>query len=488
MHKFNLADLLSDVSGLDTEFGREQLEYIDIDKIESDARNFYALRGIDGLMSSIELLGLQQPVRVRSVEGSYVIVSGHRRCEALRRLVAEGKEEFRDVPCIVESDANSPELQELRLIFANSDTRILNSAELAQQASRVEELLYKLKEQGMEFPGRMRDHVAEACKISRTKLARLKAIDNNLAFELKLNYRAGSLNEACAYALSQMSRDDQLFIHRHLESKKCLYENSVKAMGKRLAELRKNRCHCDIREGACTHAEQLCEKLFSNGLEGYSHCKNGCCTGCPTIANCKHVCPRLADEAKAAKLTAKAAADRAKQEQAAKDAEPVRQLTALWKRFGEARIAAGLDTEEAYKLMTDNCYLSEASIKRREALELGEKVKASDESPYSYRVSLTSVKYLTAIAASFNCSIDYLLCRTDSPTVSESGTDVDVAAVWRPGAPAKSGRYVCRFDCGGQTMDRIAFYDNVLDAFFFNEHGGPQIHADLVGWWPMPEN
>lgn len=38
----------------------------------------------------------------------------------------------------------------------------------------------ELKEEGVEFPGRMRDHVAEACKVSKSKIARLKVIREGL--------------------------------------------------------------------------------------------------------------------------------------------------------------------------------------------------------------------------------------------------------------------------------------------------------------------
>lgn len=74
----------------------------------------------------------------------------------------------------------SPAMAELRLIYANADTRQLSSADIVKQAERVETLLYQLKEEGVAFPGRMRDHVAQACKISKSKLARLKVIQENL--------------------------------------------------------------------------------------------------------------------------------------------------------------------------------------------------------------------------------------------------------------------------------------------------------------------
>lgn len=181
--KFEMGDYLKTLAPVsDPDTGREQIEYIDVDLLDRDPNNFYDLSQLDALADNIATVGLQQPVRVRDgQDGHVVIVSGHRRTAAIRKLVEEGRTDLREVPCIREKSAGSAALQELRLIYANSDTRDLSSSEIGRQADRVRALLYQLQEEGHEFPGRMRDHVAEACKISRTKLARLDAIRNNLA-------------------------------------------------------------------------------------------------------------------------------------------------------------------------------------------------------------------------------------------------------------------------------------------------------------------
>ena len=85
MARFNLEELLKNQSPIfsgvsETDTGREQIEYIDLDKLESDPNNFYQLGGIEELASNIQLVKLQQPIRVREGEdGKFVIVSGHRR-------------------------------------------------------------------------------------------------------------------------------------------------------------------------------------------------------------------------------------------------------------------------------------------------------------------------------------------------------------------------------------------------------------------------
>lgn len=193
------------VSNLNT--GREQIEYIDIDLLDDDPRNFYELSGIEQLASNIQLCGLQQPVRVRKGEsGRYTIVSGHRRRAALRKLVEDGLEQYRQVPCIPEREDISPAMQELRLIYANSDTRKMSNYDIAKQAERVTELLYQLQEEGVEFPGRMRDHVAEACKVSKSKVARLSVIRTRLGPEFLPLFEKDKLPEQSAYTLAKFPR------------------------------------------------------------------------------------------------------------------------------------------------------------------------------------------------------------------------------------------------------------------------------------------
>ena len=202
----------SNVSKLDTSGGAQQIEYIDIGLLDGDPRNRRDLRGLEELAANIELLGLRQPLRVREnpdTPGRFVIVSGHRRRAALQRLVDDGQAEFTRVPCIRDDPAQSSALQELRLIFDNLDTQPYSDAEKAKLAARVEELLYLLKEEGLEFPGRMRDQVAAACKISAPKLARLKVIREKLVPEYMGLFEKDKLPEQTAYALARLPEDFQ---------------------------------------------------------------------------------------------------------------------------------------------------------------------------------------------------------------------------------------------------------------------------------------
>ena len=201
-------DIASVLKGAAAKTEQEQIVYIPLEDIVPNPDNFYTLEGIEDLAANIELIGLQQPLRIRpGKDGKYVVVSGHRRraaCLLISHGDSEGSHMFdQGVPCIIDNDACSDSMRELRLIFANSSTRVMTPADLSRQAERVEELLYQLKEEGVKFPGRMRDHVAKACAVNATKLANLHAIRSKLIPELLEEFDANRLNESVAYRISQ---------------------------------------------------------------------------------------------------------------------------------------------------------------------------------------------------------------------------------------------------------------------------------------------
>ena len=345
---FDLASVLKDVSNLDT--NREQIEYIDIDLIDGDPNNFYELSEIDALAANIELIGLQQPLRVRtSAEdpSRVMIVSGHRRREAIRKLVADGREDLREVACIREQTATSGALQELRLIYANSDTRRLTSADISKQAARVEALLYQLKEEGYEFPGRMRDHVAEACKVSKTKLARLKVIRDNLLKEWKKFYEKGDLVESSAYALAKLPTAHQVAIFNYRNSSKenpakWFHESTIENYGQHLAKIDTLACK-KCKGDHCSNSANKYQKMMSVDYSWKRDRCGKCCSTCEDLAKCKFSCPLLAEKVKKLKADAKAARQQEKTAEEERDRPKIEQLQRLWYRFGVARAAAGND-------------------------------------------------------------------------------------------------------------------------------------------------
>ncbi len=449
---FDLGKLLSQSVPEPDSAGREQIEYIDLDLLDSDERNFYELSGLDDLAANIELVGLMDPLRVRPGEnGHFCIVSGHRRRAALQILVDEGKTRFEKVPCIRQRNAESAAMQELRLIYANSDTRKLSNADISRQAERIEQLLYTLKAEGVEFPGRMREHVAQACKVSESKLARLKVIRDNLIPELRPSWERGGLSESVAYAFAQRPEDIQEIVLRACEKNKVsMTEWSV---DNRLAVVEKKRAiKCDRSgTGGCTHIDVMVDKMKPSE---YCYCEyNKCCKDCPNFQSCKDVCPQLAEKQRKLKEKAKDEKRKEKQARDEQDRPYIEQIRDLWHRFGYARQQAKKSVK-AFMAATDMSY-SKTDDKKYEELEDGwADVTRSTQLPYGYFLNIDDAKRLKDTAKCLNCSLDYLFGLSDElhGSVSES----DISGRWQPlnlfNEPELGQHVVLVGECEGMTV------------------------------------
>lgn len=485
---FSLADMLKDVSNLDTGSNAaapQQIELIPLDLIDQDPNNFYGLDGIDQLAASIELVGLQQPILVRpSGGGRYVVISGHRRRAAAMLIRDGGSKQFdTGIPCIVDRSEASEALRELQLIYANSDTRVLTSAELNKQAERVEMLLYELKEQGVAFPGRMRDHVAEACKLSKTKLARLKVIRDKLDPCFKADYEKGNLSESAAYALAQRPADAQRLIKKYEASgrngSKYLSEYTIKSIADWYKKITATPCAKD--KLPCSHINDMLKQSCG---QNYGPCKsNTCCDKCYKLETCKAACPKLADKVKELKADKKAAKQQENLARAEKERPDAELITALWQRFGEARHAANVSVADFKAAETVYC----KSNDEEEFLKLEQgtaKITARTDLPYGWSMSVSTVKYLLTAADMFGCSLDYLLCRADTPELPKAQP---APLRWQTGEPQESGEYFAIFDLDGKPYRTRSYYDSMTNTWRF-PGGSSIIDLPTLCWLIIPED
>ncbi len=419
MAEFDLASVLAgSVSNLNT--GREAIEYIDRENIHADPGNFYSMEGIDQLAANIELCGLMDPIRVRPDGDGYVIVSGHRRFAAMTMLAKDGNEAYRQIPCIVDSSHQSAAMQELRLIYANASTRQLTSAELGRQAERVERLLYELKEQGVEFPGRMRDHVAEACQVSKSKIARLSAIRKNLAEEWREAYQSGELNETAAYQLQQFPQETQTWIYEiwttNQQEMRYMSDFRAREIAEDIQEAGERACPSG---GFCDHCDEALTYKWRKGYSDYE-CRGNCCA-CPDdkMVRCKTCCPRL--KAKQDKLKAKRSEERRAEKEAEQTAhdEKCEKIEHYWLRMGEALERKKIDLD---KLEAKAGKVRPWDVTEKHAADLldgRDSAKSNDHLPLGGYVSLETVERLSGIADALGVSLDYLFCRTNNPKINK---------------------------------------------------------------------
>lgn len=490
---FNLADVLKDVPKLDTE--QEQITYLPLGQLVSDGNNFYALQGIQELADNISVVGLQQPIRVREDEdsGAYRIVSGHRRTAALRVLFEEDPVKWKTVPCIIERDNASMALQQLRLIYANASTRQLSSAELSEQAQQVEQLLYQLQEEGYSFPGRMRDHVAEAVGASRSKLARLKVVRDHLIPEFTESWKGDHISESTAYTLAQASPERQrmLFEARGKEQPsgrlawvtESTVQNCLREMDNARAICSKIAC---FRGCACDHA--AVREKWAAKLESWTSLScRGCCRDCPRLAECKKSCEYAGDikkkrlaKAKAEKNKEKAAEEKRKAEADARKASAVDLAAEVFRRAESLRVECGVPSDELVKIWAP--YPSDYYTVSYEKHAAGEKPDLRTMLPGG--IYPEDAKRLIATAEKLGCSVDYLIGR-DVPAAEAAPAP---ASVWRKGNPPESGHYALAYrfmwDKNGPTVEEA----------YWNGHGwivsSMPILPEMVviGWTEMPED
>lgn len=483
--------------------GREQITYIPRTALVADERNFYSIEGVAELAANIETVGLLDPLRVRPIEGEdglYRIVSGHRRRVALDKLALEGCTRFEQVPVIIERDAASPALQELRLIFANNDTRRLSSADTAKQAERVEMLLYELKEEGYQFPGRMIEHVAEACKVSRTRIGTLKKIKADLIPEWREKWERGECNESKALALARQTPKRQRFFFEAFGDKpeSALYESAIENYSETMDAIDALQCNRNGCAGECANRVNMYRGTLDASAWADS-CRT-CCTECSKLLRCKYHCPRLNDEIKERKAqlaaekdtaekdrakTAKKAADE-REAREAKRAEIVRKA---WMRLGEAATAAGMNATDILMLFGYNEYdsVDSLNVESVEQAFRGEKpvddiLYIFDEEPFIEM----DFDELRDAADRLGCSLDYLLCRTDEPGgVPKSGTYA--APQWRTGTPEREGMYYGEF---GETEPRlylVAQWSYANGTYDWHFENGSRVGVKCLHWYPLPD-
>ena len=370
MGDFRLAEVLrgqlqnagKNVSNLDTSDSPQQIEYIDIGLLDGDPRNRRDLRGLEELAANIELLGLRQPLRVREnpeSPGRFIIVSGHRRRAALQRLVDDGRVDFARVPCIRDVSAQSSALQELRLIFDNLDTQPYSSAEKAKIAARVEELLYVLKEEGMEFPGRMRDQVAAACRISAPKLARLKVIREKLVPQYMGLFEKGTLPEQTASALARLP---EVFQKRLANALSEVPSGSIaEKVLKKYNEGWRWEPALQCPDGKpCKRGDTFLRRdCETHSWESFCG-GNTCCLKCEKSKAGYSPCERMCSKAKAQRKVKKDEEAEAAHKRKQKNGRTYQKETQIYaKRLLPAIDAAGLPEEESIHWHWDNCTVAD---------------------------------------------------------------------------------------------------------------------------------
>lgn len=206
-----------------------EIKMINIADILPDEHNFYRVAGDENIEQQNELLkadvlerGIENPIKVKMLDGGkFSIISGHRRCEICRRLVADGNDKFKFIPAIIsKKDTEKTEEinninDEINLIMSNATTRQLSDWEKVQQVGRLNELYQKLKTAGEKIPGRIDEIIGQQLNMSKSAVGRAKNIDKNLSDTYKDELKGGNISVSTANKLATKPKQEQEELHKN---------------------------------------------------------------------------------------------------------------------------------------------------------------------------------------------------------------------------------------------------------------------------------
>lgn len=253
---------------------------IPLAQIHPNPRNFYPrVENLEDLEESIQANGLLEPLTVVPDEsGGYRLISGHNRFAALRRIHSAKYED--GVPCLVLPAMD--EHVELAAIIEANRQRVKTQALLAEEAEKLTQAYMARKRAGENLPGRIRDRVAEAMQISKTKLANLNAIRNGIKVPgIKAKWERDEIPEAAALEIARLSVEAQYrLLDWVIDGHHNYSMRDVKKFAVMWGGCRKE---CPETGGFCPHAQDIYDQDFHGGVWHGA----GCCQQC----NKKDTCP-----------------------------------------------------------------------------------------------------------------------------------------------------------------------------------------------------
>lgn len=231
MGSFSIADMLNAQTKAEATkipSAHFRTEDISIKRMYRNKENRYNLENIESLKSNIKTVGLRQNLEVIYApceQGDYRILSGERRWLALNMLVDEGCREYEIVTCKV-SCPQDEDMERLELMATNS-YREKNNEDLLMEVKEATVTFKNLKERGQNVPGydlqsgRIRDIVASFLGLSRTKVAQIECINNNLLERLKSLLKQEKIPFTVAYEAAGLKSELQVkAVRRYYENGK----------------------------------------------------------------------------------------------------------------------------------------------------------------------------------------------------------------------------------------------------------------------------
>lgn len=242
---------------------------ISIFKMYRNEMNFYSIDDVEELAGDILAFGLKQNLELvyePCEKGEYRIVAGERRWLALKMLVQKGYKEFEMATSKLTAPGDQEE-EQVEIIIANA-YRNKNVTDMIEEEKRLKEALEKMKAAGRSVKGydlesgRLRDVIAAMLHISKTKVAQIESVNNNLIPEFKEELGNERITFSAAYELSGMQEAEQKEVFEKLkESGEGVSYKDLRLM-KEKTEKEDN-----VKAGTCTKCDQYINKAEAEKTE-----------------------------------------------------------------------------------------------------------------------------------------------------------------------------------------------------------------------------
>lgn len=450
-----LGEQLRDVPNLGTE---GELRELPVEDVHPNPGNFYPpidSAAMEDLQESIQANGVLEPLLVVRDGDGYRLISGHNRLQAVRHLHLCGPDAQRwaTVPCRILPPMD--ELREQTAIIEANRQRVKTPQVLQQEAKELTRLYTERKKAGEDLPGRVRDRVAEALRISAARASRLAAIDTGLKIPgFQRMWRDGDINESVAYEISKLDLDQQYrLLDYHIDGGRPLNLSTLRRFSAIYHKLCKGACQ--VTGGSCEIADDMYDDQFWGGEW---HCA-GCCACCNERDTCATVCKHFEPE----------------------ETEPE-----------EMRNPALGDPRADYNRISEKWHKRIKAL--REATGLSRKEFAESIGEYSATYSawenstLPSASSVPKLALALQCTTDYLYGLTDElKPAEEAKTSApawrDLEEVW---PEIEDAVILCRDNgIGGYEYQAAVCVGSKDERFPFTD-AGDDIHIedwDSYRWW-----
>lgn len=202
--------ICADLKAVSADSFADSIKMLDVSEIMPNKDNFYEMSDIELLAEDIERQDLKHNLVVAKDKGSekYWLISGHRRFEAIKFLINEGRRKSTKVPCIINGEKSQAESR-LDLIMLNATQRRYSDKEIMSEYEQLSKTLKELENEGKKPSGRMRENIARILNISKSQVGKIDNIKHNAIPTVEQAVKSGKMSISTANEVARLSPDKQ---------------------------------------------------------------------------------------------------------------------------------------------------------------------------------------------------------------------------------------------------------------------------------------